>query len=50
MHIKKVEMVNDKLTSNMRAKKIFDIINKLLDDINFLNTKGNIHSIEKKYQ
>ena len=40
-------MAKDKLTSDMGARKIADIINKELKENNVRDTKGNILSIEK---
>ncbi len=46
-NIKKiVDLDKDKLTSDMGARKIADIINKDLKENNVRDTKGNILSIE----
>ena len=42
-----VDLAKDKLTSDMGARKIADIINKELEENNVRDTKGNILSIEK---
>lgn len=42
-----VDLAKDKLTSDMGARKIADIINKDLKENNVRDTKGNILSIEK---